>query len=164
MCDDAANVTVDARLSHGLLPGLLGYHLRRAQVAVFRHFARTVTAEVDITPSLFGMLQVIAANPGLTPSALAEAMGVDRSAIVKVVNQLEERRLISRAPLPNDRRSHCLPLTHHGAATLARMEALVLAHEEDFTKVLTAEERATLIRLLDRLCSQAPDRAEQGRI
>lgn len=146
----------EAALSLGMLPSLLGYHLRRAQVAVFRHFARTVSAEADITPSLFGMLQVIAANPGLTPSGLAEAMGVDKSAIVKVVNQLGERGLIWRAPLPNDRRSHCLPLTPQGAAALARMEALVLAHEDEFAKGLTAEEKATLIRLLQKL-------AEQGR-
>lgn len=145
-----------AALSLGMLPSLLGYHLRRAQVAAFRHFARSVTAEVDITPSLFGMLQVIAANPGLTPSGLAEAMGVDRSAIVKVVNQLEERGLISRSPSPHDGRSHCLPLTDHGRAALARMEALVRAHEDDFTKVLTADETATLMRLLEKL-------AEQGR-
>ncbi|MGE5505539.1 MAG: MarR family winged helix-turn-helix transcriptional regulator [Actinomycetota bacterium] len=139
----------DIRL--GMLPRLLGWHLRSTQVAVFRHFARTVTAEVDITPALFGMLQVIAANPGLTPSALAEAMGVDRSAIVKVVDQLERRGLIAREPSPHDGRSHCLPLTTKGRAELARMEALVLAHEEDFTKVLTPEERQVLIGLLARL-------------
>lgn len=150
------------RLPLGMLPRLLGYHLRRTQVAVFRHFGRTVTPEVDITPALFGMLQVIAANPGLTPSGLAEVMEVDRSAIVKVVNQLEERGLISRTPSPHDGRSHCLPLTEHGRAALARMEALVMAHEDEFTNVLTAEERATLIRLLDRLSGQSPEKGEQG--
>jgi DNA-binding MarR family transcriptional regulator len=143
----------------GMLPRLLGYHLRRTQVAVFRHFARTVTASEGITPALFGMLQVIAANPGLTPSGLAEAMGVDRSAIVKVVNALEERGLINRIPSEQDRRSHCLALTGPGRDALARMEALVLAHETEFTKVLTPEELATLTRLLERLYRQGPTEA-----
>lgn len=154
MVEDGAPGTSGKRMSFGMLPRLLGFHLRRTQVAVFRHFAHTVTPEMDITPALFGMLQVIAANPGITPGGLAEAMGVDKSAIVKVVNQLDERGLILRKPSEHDRRSHSLALTEYGRTALARMEALVLAHEEDFTKALTAEELAVLTRLLERLYRQ----------
>jgi DNA-binding MarR family transcriptional regulator len=142
-------------LSYGLLPRILGYHLRRTQVAIFRHFSRTVAAQEDITPGLFGMLQVIAVNPGLGQSRLAEAMEVDRSAIVKVVDQLEKRGLIVREPSPSDRRSYRLRLTGEGRKALRRMEALVLRHEDEFTDALTAEERRTLIRLLMRLSGKA---------
>jgi DNA-binding MarR family transcriptional regulator len=138
-------------LAYGLLPQILGYHLRRTQVAIFRHFSRTVSTEEDITPGLFGMLQVIAANPGLGQSRLAEAMEVDRSTIVKVVDQLEARGLIIRRPSPNDKRSNCLRLTDEGRMALRRMEALVLRHEDEFTKVLSTDERQFLIRLLMRL-------------
>ncbi|MCL4183048.1 MAG: MarR family transcriptional regulator [Burkholderiaceae bacterium] len=138
-------------LSYGLLPQVLGYHLRRTQVAIFRHFSRTVAAAEDITPGLLGMLQVIAANPGLGQSRLAEAMEVDRSTIVKVVDQLEGRGLIVRQPSPHDKRSHCLRLTDEGRAALRRMQALMLQHEDEFTRVLTAEERRCLIDLLARL-------------
>ena len=141
-------------MSYGLLPQILGYHLRRTQVAIFRHFSRTVATEEDITPGLLGMLQVIAANPGLGQSRLAEAMEVDRSAIVKVVDQLEGRGLIVRESSPHDKRSHCLRLTDAGRIALQRMEALVLRHEDEFTKVLTADERQFLIRLLIRLHQQ----------
>lgn len=138
-------------LSRGLLPRILGYHLRRTQIAIFRHFSRTVAAEEDITPGLFGMLQVIAANPGLGQSRLAAAMEVERSTIVKVVDQLEQRGLIRRAASPNDKRRHCLQLTDYGCRALRRMEALVLRHEEEFTKALSADERRLLMRLLTRL-------------
>ena len=40
---------------------LLGYHLRRAQVAVFKNFAEAVGAE-DISPGLFGALTIIGGN------------------------------------------------------------------------------------------------------
>ncbi len=142
-------------ISYGLLPQILGYHLRRTQVAIFQHFSGTVAAEEDITPGLFGMLQVIAANPGLGQSRLAEAMEVDRSTIVKVVDQLEGRGLIVREPSPTDKRSHCLALTAKGRKALRRMEALVLKHENEFTKVLSADEREELIRLLERLCGKS---------
>lgn len=141
----------EARLSFGMLPQVLGYHLRRAQMAAFKHFARTVTADEGVTPGLFGMLQVIAANAGLTQNRLAEVMEVDRSAIFKVVNQLEGRGLIARTPSDLDRRSNCLQLTEHGLAALARMEALVVAHEKEFAGTLSPEELATLTSLLERL-------------
>jgi len=144
-------------LSYGLLPQVLGYHLRRTQVAIFRHFSRTVAAQENITPGLLGMLQVIAANPGLAQSRLAEAMEVDRSTIVKVVDQLEQRGLIVREPSPHDKRSYCLRLTDDGRTSLRRMQALMLQHEDAFTEVLSVDERALLISLLERLYSRADD-------
>jgi DNA-binding MarR family transcriptional regulator len=149
-------------LSYGRLPEILGFHLRRAQLALFRHFARTVGAAEDITPGLLGMLQVIAANPGLGQSRLAETMEVDRSTIVKVVDQLEGRGLIRRDPSPTDKRSHCLHLTPQGAETLARIEERVRAHEDEFTRCLTEDERHFLTRLLARL-HQADDAARGDR-
>jgi DNA-binding MarR family transcriptional regulator len=100
------------------------------------------------------MLQVIAANPGLGQSRLAEAMEVDRSTIVKVVDQLEGRGLIRRTPSALDRRSHCLHLTEQGTLSLERIETEVRAHEAAFTAVLTDDERRFLIRLLTRLHRQ----------
>jgi DNA-binding MarR family transcriptional regulator len=142
-------------MSYGLLPQILGYHLRRTQVAIFQHFSRSVAAKEDITPGLFGMLQVIAVNSGIGQSRLAEMMEVDRSTIVKVVDQLQGRGLILREPSPTDKRSHCLRLTGKGRAALRRMETLVLRHEDEFTKPLSAEERRFLARLLVRLYSSA---------
>ncbi len=140
--------------SYGLLPQILGYHLRRTQVAIFQHFSRTVAAKENITPGLFGMLQVIAANPGLGQSRLAEMMEVDRSTIVKVVDQLEGRNLIMRESSPVDKRSHCLRVTGRGHAALRRMEALVLRHEDEFAKPLSGDERRVLVHLLKRLYSK----------
>jgi DNA-binding MarR family transcriptional regulator len=139
------------RISRGLLPDLLGYHLRRAQTAVFKHFGEEVGAEEDITPGLFGMLQVIAANSGLAQSRLAEAMEVDRSTIVTAIDQLESRGLVARVPSRRDGRSYALQLTEAGRRALRRTEDLVLRHEAALASVLTVEERETLIRLLVRL-------------
>lgn len=138
-------------LTYGLLPQVLGYHLRRTQVAIFRHFARTVAATTGITPGLLGMLQVIEANPGLAQSRLAEAMEVDRSAIVKVVDQLESRGLIVREPSPYDKRSYSIRLTEAGVSALRRMKTLMMRHEDEFTAVLSEKERRQLIELLARL-------------
>ncbi|HNT40156.1 MAG TPA: MarR family transcriptional regulator [Rubrivivax sp.] len=147
--------TAAAELSYGTLPTVLGYHLRRTQVAIFRHFSRTVAAQTGITPGLLGMLQVIAANPGLAQSRLAEAMEVDRSTIVKVVDQLEARGLIVREPSPSDKRSYGLRLTKNGEAELPRFQRLMKAHEDEFAAPLSAAERRQLIALLARLYERA---------
>ena len=138
-------------ISHGSMADELGFHLRRAQVAAFKHFAQTVTATEGITPGLYGMIQVIANNPGLTQSALAEAMDVDRSSIVKVVNQLVEKGLITRDPVPHDKRSYNLRLTPGGKIALARIEAAVMAQDRAFSAGLSGDARHLLISLLKRL-------------
>ena len=51
----------DDPISRGPLDELVGYHLRRAQVAVFQDFARAVDG-TDVTPGLFGVLEIIAAS------------------------------------------------------------------------------------------------------
>lgn len=137
--------------SFGPMTDELGFHLRRAQVAAFKHFAHTVTASEGITPGLYGMLQVIANNSGLTQSALAEVMEVDRSSIVKVVNALEDKGLIRRDAAPNDRRSYHLRMTAEGKLALARIQDAVARQDRDFSADLSDDARRLLISLLKRL-------------
>jgi DNA-binding MarR family transcriptional regulator len=137
----------------GLLPRLLGYHLRRAQIAAFQDFIEAM-AEFEITPGRFGVLEVIAANPGLSQSELGSLLGIDRSTVVAVIDRLEQRHLVQRRPVPSDRRSYALTLSEGGAAMLSALEARVLAHEAHIARRLSPAERATLIDLLRRLAPE----------
>lgn len=134
----------------GMLKTLLGYHLRRAQVAVFQHFTQAM-GEADITPGQFGVLSVIAGNPGLSQTQLGNALGIDRSTVVAVIDRLEGRGLVMRAPSPNDRRSHALQLSAEGARLLGRLEEMVRIHERQIARELSAEDQRQLLRLLDRV-------------
>ncbi|HEV2675254.1 MAG TPA: MarR family transcriptional regulator [Aliidongia sp.] len=134
----------------GVLDGLLGYRLRRAQVAVFADFAQTM-AGYELTPGQFGTLALIAANPGLSQTALGTALGIDRSSVVPLIDKLERRRLVERAPHARDRRSHALRLTDEGAALFETARAAVARHEAHIFASLAPAERETLARLLDRV-------------
>lgn len=134
----------------GMLRSLIGYHLRRAQVAVFQHFADTM-GEADITPGQFGVLSVIAGNPGLSQTQLGNALGIDRSTVVAVIDRLESRGLVLRMAAPNDRRSHALQLSAEGARLLQRLEEMVRAHERHISRDLSAEDQRQLLNLLDRV-------------
>ncbi|MCZ7565923.1 MAG: MarR family transcriptional regulator [Burkholderiales bacterium] len=136
-------------LDHGLLPALLGYQLRLAQLAVFRDFAAASRA-FGVSPGRFGMLVLVEANPGVTQTRLAEAVGLDRSTLVAVLDELEDRGLLERRR-GEDRRTNGLWLTRRGKTLLGRMKARVLAHEAHVAARLSAAERRTLLALLGRL-------------
>jgi DNA-binding MarR family transcriptional regulator len=134
-------------LKPGMLPGLLGYRLRRAQQAVFRDFAESVS---DLSPGRTGMLLLIDANPGVNQSRLAQAVGLDRSTMVGVVDTLEERGLIERRR-GEDRRTNGLWLTRAGRTLLARLKRRIEFHERRVAARLNAGERAQLLVLLEKL-------------
>jgi DNA-binding MarR family transcriptional regulator len=135
-------------LDWGALPGLLGYALRRAQVAIFADFARAVP---ELTPGQFGVLTLIERNAGLSQSELGDALGVDRSTMVATLDRLEGRGLLARAPSPSDRRAHSLQLTREGRALLADAARRIGAHEARIAAALSEAERRQLMALLARL-------------
>src|SRR5258706_14060603 len=101
-----------------MLPGLLGYRLRLAQQIVFRDFAKSVA---ELSPGRVGILLLIDANPGVTQSGLAEAVGLDRSTMVGLVDTLEDRHLIERRP-GEDRPPNRPWLTRPGPGLPARLK------------------------------------------
>ena len=137
-------------LDRGVLEELLGYHLRRSQVAVFQDFAQAMDG-FALTPGQFGVLALIQANPGLSQSALGKAMGVDRSTVVAVIDRLETRGLVQRTVAANDRRSNALRLSAEGMRRFAAALKRIYGHEKQITKRLTAAERTQLLNLLRRI-------------
>lgn len=134
----------------GLLPGLVGYQLRLAQVAIFRDFRKSL-GEYDITPGLFGVLVLIEANAGMKQAELARTIHLDRSTVVNVIDNLERMELVERRPVDGDRRSKALFLTPKGRVQLQKLKRLVAEHEERLTRNLSAAERAQLVELLQRI-------------
>jgi DNA-binding MarR family transcriptional regulator len=134
-------------LRPGVLPGLLGYRLRLAQQAVFRDFGESVSR---LPPGRVGILLLIDANPGVTQSRLAHAVGLDRSTMVGVLHALEARALVERRR-GEDRRTNGLWLTRGGRTLVAGLKRRIRAHERRVAARLTSQERAQLLLLLEKL-------------
>lgn len=134
-------------LKQGLLPRLIGYRLRLAQQTVFDDFASSVEG---LSPGRIGMLILVDANPGVTQSRLAEAVRRDRSTMVGVLDELEDRGLIERRR-GQDRRTNGLWLTRAGRAFLERALRQIEAHERRIGANLTGAERARLLALLGKI-------------
>lgn len=139
-------------LDQGLLPDLLGYQLRRAQFVVFSEFQK-VMADLSVTPGQYGVMTLIGRNPGMTQSALARAVGVERSTMVAVIDGLEKNGFVERRPSPVDRRSYALVLSDAGMKKLADLDPMVAEHDKQVSATLSVTEKASLMELLERVCS-----------
>jgi DNA-binding MarR family transcriptional regulator len=140
----------DDPLDLGMLPGLLGYQLRRAQIATFQHFAATV-GKAGVTPGWFGLMVIVANNEGLSQTRLARALGIDGSTMVAMIDRLEENGWLQRRRSEVDRRSHALYLTEAGNELLAQLMPQVEAHEAELAAGLSADDKQNLLGLLAKI-------------
>jgi len=91
----------------------------------------------------------------VTQQALGEALRLDPSNVVGLLNELEERALVTRRRDPADRRRHIVELSAAGADELVRTSSRLRLVEDDLLKALSTEERTTLHGLLVRVAGVA---------
>lgn len=149
---DPSAAANDDDIDRGLLADLIGYHLRRADAFTFQSFGAAL-ADDRVSPGQLGVLLLVQANPGINQTRAGKALGIDRSTLVSIIDGLEERGFVERTPSPTDRRSHALMLTATGGTFLADMRPRLDAHEYEVARNLTATERQSLIRLLEKIVS-----------
>jgi DNA-binding MarR family transcriptional regulator len=141
----------DARpLDLSALTSIVGYPLRRAQLAVFEDFNRRFAA-LKLSPAQYSALVVIAANPGRKQSEIAGALGIQRPNFVAMMDELERRGLAERLRTPVDRRSRALALTAAGAVLIARARRVQAEQEKEVERLIGREGRERLVAALARL-------------
>jgi DNA-binding MarR family transcriptional regulator len=129
---------------------------------------RTANALVPLglTPALFAVLNVLGAREGTIQQQLSSDMGIDPSAMVKLINELEEAGLADRRRRPNDRRAWEVTITPKGRRTLQRARRSASQVEDEVLGGLTATDRRQLLTLLRQALTSAPSqpawRAEEG--
>ncbi len=132
------------------LSGRAGFLLAQLGTHAHQRFAERLV-ELDLHPRHFGMLSHLAASEGQSQQALSNALAIHRSAVVALVDDLEQRGLAERRRDPLDRRAYTLYLTPKGRRVLADLEGLAQEQEGELLAALGASERSQLISLLQRL-------------
>jgi DNA-binding MarR family transcriptional regulator len=138
---DADAIGLDALTGHA------GYAVRRFQIWIFQDFIKTL-GEVDIRPTQYSVLTVIAANPGLSQMAVAKRLGIERARLVHLLDSLEQRKLVKRIKSKTDRRSHALHLTAQGETALAKFKRLAAEHERHVEEKIGKANRERLLQIL----------------
>jgi DNA-binding MarR family transcriptional regulator len=133
----------------GLLAGSVGPRVRLLRNALA---ARSIAAleEFGLPTGSLTVLSLIAANPGSSQTALARAAGLNKSALVGIVDELERRGLAARDRSASDRRRNHLSVTPAGEAAMKAMFERVRKDEDTVRDALGANDHRRLLELLDR--------------
>ncbi|MES2976175.1 MAG: MarR family transcriptional regulator [Pseudomonadota bacterium] len=145
----APEAAVDA-VDTSYLESLVGYNARRAALAVIEVFLERM-AVYGLKPVDFSVLSLITHNPGITSRQLCTALSILPPNLVGMINALEKRELVVRRPHPRDGRAMGLHLTSSGQKLMQAAERTAAALEDEVAQRLTATERKTLMRLLQKI-------------
>jgi DNA-binding MarR family transcriptional regulator len=128
---------------------------RRDLAAMFAPLTRALIAREepvllahDISMWGYIVLTALVEQPVRTQAALAQAIHADKSRIIGVLDELQERGLIQRQPDETDRRVHLLSLTPAGDRLRRSVEAGIRRREEQVLAMLPSEDREVFLRSL----------------
>jgi DNA-binding MarR family transcriptional regulator len=134
----------------GGLDDIIGFHIRLAHGATYRHFTETFS-ELDLTQKMVSVLWLIADHPDIAQADIGRRLQMDRATTMAIINRLEARGFLLRATSRSDRRRQTLNLTEQGDAALKEARRCIDEHEQWVRARFTKREATLLIELLRRI-------------
>ena len=134
----------------GEIRNIVGFHIRLAHGAVYRHFTETF-AQLDLTQKQVSTLWLIDDHPDIAQTGLAQRMRMDRATTMAIVNRLEAKGYLLRGKSSSDRRMQALNLTAAGRKALSAAKRAIQQHERWLKSRFSKREVSKLIELLVRI-------------
>jgi DNA-binding MarR family transcriptional regulator len=135
----------------GVLDDILGYKLRRAQLATFEEFSRYFQ-DLELRPAELALLLLVKRIPEAGQTELTALLVLKRANFVALVNRLVRRQLLERTPVAGDRRARKITLTTDGLSLLEEAEKRQQSYEQQLLEKLGGNKaRTQLLNALDRL-------------
>ena len=136
-------------LDWGILEGSVGPRARLLRNALSAR-SIAVSAPHGLPTGSLTVLALIAANPGSSQTALAGRAGLNKSALVGIVEGLEQRGFVDRDRAASDRRRYRVSVTAEGEQAMRALFALVDREEQPIRDALGKRDMIALLALLDR--------------
>lgn len=142
------NLTVQGRLREGGFFDLLGYQLAQARIFATDIYDNHVGKPGNLRRVELTILQLVKANPDVTPTRLARALAITTPGITGWLDKLEQRGLLLRQKSAKDGRAQHLRLTPSGSVLVDKALSQLLEGESKALGHLSPGERLMLLELL----------------
>lgn len=119
-----------------------------------QELARRRLAPLGLTVQMCGVLNFLAASP-TSQHDLGEQLGIDRTTVVELIDQLEKMDVVVRHRNPSDRRSYTLVLTPKGRTFQKRASRAFDAAADEFFGPLRPAEKKAIAAMLRRMITSA---------
>ena len=116
----------------------------------------------DLTPLQFGVLAYVWGEPDVDQIGLAARVGIDRTNVSLLVDQLEAKGLLARRLSEMDRRVRQLRLTPHGEVVHKRISPIARRRQDQLLSTLDATEREAFMQMLIRVIDANEGLARPG--
>lgn len=140
----------DSLTIHPVLKQYFGYSLNKC-AARFKSLQIEALSPYGIIPQHMGILHILKASEPLNQASLGDEMGIDKATMVKLIDCLEQKKLVVRITDPNDRRGKLIQITPKGAEFLTKTSKVIQKVMEDFLKPLSRGESEVLKKTLSKL-------------
>ncbi|MDO3384995.1 MarR family transcriptional regulator [Gilvimarinus sp. SDUM040013] len=139
MQDNTSTASASVEAGHLHLNNSLIFWVNRLASAMRETFNEALAVE-NISWPQWMSVNVLAHEEADTPAKIAECLGVDRSAITRLLDRLVDKGLVQRQHDDGDRRSVRVYLTPEGKSLAKRVDQLALEHQQRFLSQLPATE------------------------
>ncbi len=134
----------------GEIRNIVGFHIRLAHGAVYRHFTDSF-AHLDLTQKQVSALWLVGDHPDIAQTGLCRRMRMDRATTMAIVNRLAAKGYLVRRKSRSDARMQALNLTPRGHRALSKAKIAIRQHERWLKSRFSEKEVAQLIELLTRI-------------
>jgi MarR family 2-MHQ and catechol resistance regulon transcriptional repressor len=114
-------------------------------------YAKRSIEGLELCGSDFAVLEALLHKGALPVNEIGRKILLTSGSITTAVDRLEAKGLVERRASADDRRARIVHLTKEGRKLIARLYAKHAADMEGLASMLSAGERATLIRLLKKI-------------
>lgn len=134
-----------------VLEDTLSFYIRTVNLAVSRDLdERLEGCDVARGTGKITTLLLVDSHPGIRPSVIAQLILKDRSAMGRLVDQMEDHELLTRETSVDDSRAQELYITEKGAALAVQVRELVTRQSKDFFDFIPEDEQRLLMDILRR--------------
>ena len=144
------SIRIESTKFNPALSSCFGYCFFKAAIKMKYLLNEEFFAQGLILPQL-GLMMLLKKLGPMSQIVLGRELDIDKATMVKLIDNLEDKKFVTRTPSKKDRRIKFLEITKLGIKKLEEMTELRLKIEKEFLRNLSASEKENLTKIIAKL-------------